>query len=246
MLLEDLPILIPSPIQKIELTILSEKKIKLYFKRDDLIHDWISGNKWRKLKYNLQYALKNNLTTIITEGGAFSNHIYAVAGACQLLGLKSIGLIRGEIDHLNPTIQFCEKRNMELISLPRQIYKNKEDIKKYVEQLSKNNSALFIPEGGTNTLALKGVGEIWNELSIQNKANPDYIVMSCGTGGTTAGLLGNQINNSKIISFSALKSDHLRNEILELAEYKNENLLIVNTDYHFGGYAKWKSELHTL
>ena len=236
-------LLLPSPLVSINLPLTIEKNIHLYIKREDLIHPWVSGNKWRKLKYNLDFALQNNIQTIITFGGAFSNHLYATAGACALLGIKSIGIIRGEIDHQNPTLKFCLEKNMTLIPVSRSAYREKEASKEIQDIIQKYPDAMVIPEGGTNQLALKGVGEIWDELNQQLTKTPHYITLSAGTGGTTAGLLSYNNYPTQIISFSALKSDHLEEEILSLTSYKNKEKLNMVNEYHFGGYGKWTDEL---
>ncbi len=236
-------LLLPSPLVSINLPLTIEKNIHLYIKREDLIHPWVSGNKWRKLKYNLDFALQNNIQTIITFGGAFSNHLYATAGACALLGIKSIGIIRGEIDHQNPTLKFCLEKNMTLIPVSRSAYREKEASKEIQDIIQKYPDAMVIPEGGTNQLALKGVGEIWDEINYQLTKTPHYITLSAGTGGTTAGLLSYNNYPTQIISFSALKSDHLEEEILSLTSYKNKEKLNMVNEYHFGGYGKWTDEL---
>ncbi len=236
-------LLLPSPLVSINLPLTIEKNIHLYIKREDQIHPWVSGNKWRKLKYNLDFALQNNIQKIITFGGAFSNHLYATAGACALLGIKSIGIIRGEIDHQNPTLKFCLEKNMTLIPVSRSAYREKEASKEIQDIIQKYPDAMVIPEGGTNQLALKGVGEIWDELNQQLTKTPHYITLSAGTGGTTAGLLSYNNYPTQIISFSALKSDHLEEEILSLTSYKNKEKLNMVNEYHFGGYGKWTDEL---
>jgi len=236
-------LLLPSPLVSINLPLTIEKNIHLYIKREDLIHPWVSGNKWRKLKYNLDFTLQNNIQTIITFGGAFSNHLYATAGACALLGIKSIGIIRGEVDHQNPTLKFCLEKNMTLIPVSRSAYREKEASKEIQDIIQKYPDAMVIPEGGTNQLALKGVSEIWDEINYQLTKTPHYITLSAGTGGTTAGLLSYNNYPTQIISFSALKSDHLEEEILSLTSYKNKEKLNMVNEYHFGGYGKWTDEL---
>lgn len=236
-------LVLPSPLVSVSLPLTIEKKIHLYIKREDLIHSWVSGNKWRKLKYNLAFAIQNNIQTIITFGGAFSNHLYATAGACALLGIKSVGIIRGEIDYQNPTLKFCMDKNMTLIPASRSTYREKEASKEIQNIIHKYPNALLIPEGGTNQLALKGVGEIWDELNHQLDTPPDYLTLAAGTSGTTAGLLSYNDYPTKIISYSALKSDHLQEEILSLTNDKNKEKLIMMTDYHFGGYGRWTDEL---
>ena len=106
-------LVIPSPIQEVNHSLLYKNNINLFVKREDLIHPFISGNKWRKLKYNLDYAKNNGIKKIITFGGAFSNHIHATAAACKEFGLDSIGIIRGEYDAQNPTLQFTKSCGMD-------------------------------------------------------------------------------------------------------------------------------------
>lgn len=238
--------LLPSPLQKIEIPLLLEKDIKLYIKRDDLIHPKVSGNKYRKLKYNLSEIKKNGKSKVITFGGAFSNHIYAVAAACYYEGLTSIGIIRGELDLQNPTLKYCKNVGMELIAVSRNSYKAKEDSPEIQAICSKYPDAVIIPEGGTNQFAIQGVSEIIDEIELSVMPIPDIIVLASGTGGTTAGLLSSDRLNSRILSFSALKTDYLKDEILKLINYKNAHRLDVKTDYHFGGYGKWTEELLTF
>jgi 1-aminocyclopropane-1-carboxylate deaminase/D-cysteine desulfhydrase-like pyridoxal-dependent ACC family enzyme len=234
---------LPSPLQQLRLTDINNKEINLYIKREDLIHPWVSGNKYRKLKYNLQEALKTNNQPVITFGGAFSNHLHAAAGVCYLLGIPSIGIIRGEIDHSNPTLTFCREHGMQLIPVSRSAYKLKEQSEEVHEILKSYPDATIIPEGGTNESALPGVSEIIDELALQMELMPDYIVLACGTGGTTAGLLASDKLNSQIIAVSVLKSYNQHKDILSLAGNKNADKLNVITDYHFGGYARWNDLL---
>ncbi|MBK8518527.1 MAG: 1-aminocyclopropane-1-carboxylate deaminase/D-cysteine desulfhydrase [Saprospiraceae bacterium] len=235
--------LIPSPMEQIENELLGNKNITLFVKRDDLIHPWLSGNKYRKLKYNIAQAKDHNKKMVITFGGAFSNHLYATAAACSLYGLQSIGIIRGDIDSDNPTIKFCIARGMKLIPVSRSSFRLKHESKEIQDIVSTYYDPYVIPEGGTNSFALKGVEELIHEINQQILLSPDYIILASGTGGTTAGLLTSDELRSKVISFSALKSDHLTEEILRLAGNKNNQLLTVISDYHFGGYGKWNNEL---
>ena len=232
-------LLLPSPLQPIKLA----DNLSVLVKRDDLIHPVISGNKWRKLKYNLDYILSNGLDHVITFGGPFSNHIHALAGACQLLRIRCTAIIRGEIDLHNPTLRFCRHAGMELISVSRSAYRLKEEDPGIKEILKSYHPACIIPEGGANELAMRGVAEITDELEDTLGDAPDYIVLSAGTGCTAAGLLLSDTLKSKVIVIPALKSNHLYSEILSMSKHKNKDLLFVNTDYHFGGYAKWNENL---
>jgi len=236
-------LIVPSPIQEVDFPLLKNKNIRLWIKRDDLIHPWVSGNKYRKLKYNLKSAIENKCKAIVTFGGAFSNHLHATAGADALLGLKSVGIVRGEIDLNNPTIKFCIERGMNLIPVSRAVYRLKENSQEIMELIQKYPDCYMVPEGGTNQLALRGASEIVDEIKIQWSEMPEIISLACGTGGTTAGILSANLLNSKVIAFSALKSSHLESEIKQLSDFKNADKLSVQTDFHFGGYAKWNTEL---
>jgi 1-aminocyclopropane-1-carboxylate deaminase/D-cysteine desulfhydrase-like pyridoxal-dependent ACC family enzyme len=217
--------------------------VTLVVKREDLIHPWVSGNKWRKLKYNLNHCIDEGFPGIITFGGAYSNHLYAVAGACHLLGLKSIGIVRGEIGLSNPTLNFCHRMGMKLISSPRSEYRHKNASPIIQDILNQYHEYYVVPEGGTNYLALEGVKEIHEELDTQLSYRPDYIICACGTGGTAAGLCLTDHHQSHIIAISALKTKHLGGEIQHLLNGFKHAPYTVIYDYHFGGYAKYNQSL---
>ncbi|MEM9990966.1 MAG: pyridoxal-phosphate dependent enzyme [Bacteroidota bacterium] len=230
-----------TPIQTIETPLLAEKKVQLLLKRDDEIHPEISGNKWRKLKYNLLAAKAQQLDTLVTFGGAFSNHIAATAAAGKTFGFKTIGIIRGErIMPLNPTLALAERCGMNFHFVDRTTYRNADRFA-LAQQLCEQ-PFYFLPEGGTNALAREGCAEIVAEMRTQLVDLPDYVTVACGTGGTIAGIIEGLKEESKVIGFSALKGDFLKDEVAALLPTSYMNWQI-NTDYHFGGYAKWKSPL---
>ncbi|MEM8523626.1 MAG: pyridoxal-phosphate dependent enzyme [Bacteroidota bacterium] len=229
---------LPSPVQELSDSLLQEKKVRLFIKRDDLIHPIISGNKWRKLKYNLEAAKAQKHNTLLTFGGAFSNHIVATAVAGQVYGFQTIGIIRGEeYLPLNPTLQLAKESGMKLIYVTRSEYRTKDRLALAKSLIS--TPFYFIPEGGTNQLALKGCQEILMENENQSF---DYICVSCGTGGTVSGIIQAAKTTQRVIGFSALKGDFLKQEITNLLDQKYDNWTL-QTDYHFGGYAKFKPEL---
>ena len=238
---------IPSPIQEIKDTRLKKSQLRLFIKREDLIHPTISGNKWRKLKYNLQQAKAQKHTTLLTFGGAFSNHIYAVAAAGKVFNFQTIGIIRGErMNPLNPTLQFALDQGMELAFVSRTEYRQKMD-PSYLQSLHKKWGTFYpIPEGGTNVYALQGCAEIAEEISQQMSPSPDYICTCCGTGGTMSGIIQGTDRSSHILGFAALKGNFLSKEIANLLAMNKvvsaTNWSIIN-DYHFGGYAKFNSIL---
>ena len=198
--------------------------------RLDLIHPEISGNKWFKLKYNLDQAKKVNKKTIITFGGAFSNHIAATASACKLEGLKSIGIIRGEeTSTINPTLSLATQNGMELLFVSREEYSQKNDYG-YMQRLRyMYPEAYIIPEGGDNLLGEKGCEEI---LTKETEAY-HYIFCSHGTGTTYRG-----------ISKSLLPHQELNVvNVLNFEAIANEPQTCMLNNYHFGGYAKHNKEL---
>lgn len=232
-----------SSIEKIDIQLLENKGINCYIKRDDLIHPEVAGNKWRKLKYNLLEAKTRNKSTILTFGGAYSNHIYAVAAAAEMNGFKSIGLIRGEEPKkYGHTLQFAVSKGMKLIFLSREAYR-----KKTIPNNLMKGDFYLIPEGGTNSFAIKGCAEIVDEVKEQlPEVDFDYWCTSCGTGGTIAGLITGLKGESQVLGFSALKGNFLEKEIrnhLSNHPKKETNNWKLITDFHFGGYAKHKKEL---
>ncbi|MCF7560590.1 pyridoxal-phosphate dependent enzyme [Sabulilitoribacter multivorans] len=217
-----------------------EKRVELFVKREDEIHPFVSGNKYRKLKYNLIEAKKLGIETLLTFGGAYSNHIAAVASAGQNLGFKTIGIIRGEelfdkMEH-NPTLNFAKQCGMQFKFISREIYQDKNS-NDFLSMLKTEFGAFYlIPEGGTNELAIKGCGEILND---QDKTF-DYICCSVGTGGTISGLINCSKPSQQVLGFPALKGDFLNEDISKFVSKTNWKLI---TDYHFGGYAKINEDL---
>jgi 1-aminocyclopropane-1-carboxylate deaminase/D-cysteine desulfhydrase-like pyridoxal-dependent ACC family enzyme len=234
----------PSPIQEIRNNALKSRDIRLFVKRDDLLHPVLSGNKIRKLKYNLIEARKEGYETLLTFGGAYSNHIYALAAAGEIYGFKTIGVIRGEkYDPLNPTLLFASSKGMHLHYMPRRAYKDKY-ASKTIEKLKHEYGEFYlIPEGGTNALALKGCSEIVEEIDIPF----DFITSCCGTGGTLGGIIAGLNGKQYAIGFPVLKNGaFLQRDIQDhIISYNNSVYLNwhLELDYHFGGYAKYTSDL---
>ncbi len=230
--------------QQIILPVLEEKNIELFIKREDIIHPFISGNKFRKLKYNIEEAKIKNKTTLLTFGGAFSNHILATAVAGALNGFKTVGVIRG--DELgnnlektlayNATLREAHNNGMVFEFISRDNYRNKLS-KVFIDSLiEKYNDFYLIPEGGSNNLAVKGCQEILQE----NDNQFNYICVAVGTGGTIAGLINAANSSQKVIGFPALKGNFLYDDIKRQI---NTNNFSLETDYNFGGYAKYNEKL---
>ena len=233
-----------TPLTEIYDPILIDKQIKLFIKREDLTDEFISGNKWYKLKYNLIEAEKPGYKTLLTFGGAFSNHIHATAAAGNKYGFRTIGIIRGE-EHLplNPTLESAQENGMIIEYLDRKSYRNKYD-KDLINRLkNKYDDFYLIPEGGSNHLAIKGCAEIISGI----ETNFDFICSACGTGGTLAGLILGLNSKSFALGFSVLKGGVFLYQNIRglLSHYQKENLnnWQINLDYHFGGYAKINNEL---
>ena len=241
------------PLDVLEDSLLNEKQIQLSVLRLDQIHPQMGGNKFFKLKYNLQEAQKLGFDTLLTFGGAYSNHIYATAAAGKHFGFKTIGVIRGE-EHLplNNTLEFATSSGMDLHYISREQYRLKNN-QEFTTQLKNQFGEFYlIPEGGSNALAVKGCAEIVSQIA----EDWDYICTPCGTGGTLAGLIMSLKSGQKALGFSALRGgSFLYEDVKNLMDiYHTDNQMIIGfseyweifTEYHFGGYAKKKPELLTF
>jgi 1-aminocyclopropane-1-carboxylate deaminase len=233
-------IVLPTPLQKLQSPIFDEKNIEVWVKRDDETHPAISGNKFRKLKYNLIKAEKLNKNKLLTFGGAFSNHIYALAAAANIFNFESVGIIRG--DELNkessPTLKFSSESGMKMHFLTRNAYRDKEALRGQFE----DKNTYFIPEGGSNAEALKGCAEMLDE--VLKEISPTHFCLAAGTGGTTAGVLSNANYKGKTYCFPVLKKGgFIKDEIEALITLEKDGKLHLFLDYHFGGYAKKTQKL---
>ena len=219
--------------------------VSLFIKREDELHPFISGNKYRKLKYNLAEAAKQQKNTLLTFGGAFSNHIAATAAAGFAYNLKTIGIIRGgelannvaETIQNNPTLKFASEHNMQFEFVSRAAYREKTSPEFIALLKEKYGDFYLVPEGGTNNFAVKGCEEILTEEDTKY----DVICCAVGTGGTISGIINSLKNHQKAIGFPALKGDFLQHEINKYILKKDNWSLCSN--YHFGGYAKVSEEL---
>lgn len=226
----------PTPYQTLD----TPYPVQITVKRLDLIHPQISGNKFFKLKYNLLEAQQLGFKQILTFGGAYSNHIAATACAAQLFGFQSIGIIRGDelqTQSLNPTLQTANDFGMQLRFVSRAEYRLRHDMDYQLQLKQHYPDAYIIPEGGTNTFALKGTQEI---LSPEDQTNYDVICCAVGTGGTIAGIIESSSNRQQVLGFSALKGEFLRHDIQQWTDKLNWSL---TDQYCGGGYAKTSPEL---
>jgi len=210
---------------------------EIYVKREDLIHPMLSGNKFRKLKYNLEQIARVGTKTVVSFGGAYSNHIHALAFACQVYEIKLHLFIRGdEVD--NPTIRFVHSCGAKCHFVPRTEYR----VLKERTQFSEWPGAAILPEGGSNPLAILGIQEMMKEIKV---LGAQYCV-SYGSGGTSIGMMSALKENESLHVFSSLKFPDFESTFTKkcltwkLTPKANTHLY---SNYHFGGYAKWTSEL---
>lgn len=225
---DNIPLQIPSPIEKLDLSAFDVQR-EVWIKRDDLIHPEISGNKWRKLKYNIEKYFRSECTSILTFGGAFSNHLYATAAACDRLNIPCIGIVRGsDVDLDNPTMEFCRNKNMKLVPVSRSEYFEKERSNKTYQLILENHS-LVIPEGGNNVDGVMGTKELFNELYTQldaiNTSKGYQIACPVGTGTTISGVFKSELSNQQVFGFMAAKDvaleKRLANNGIHLLKSKN-------------------------
>ncbi|WP_340064877.1 1-aminocyclopropane-1-carboxylate deaminase/D-cysteine desulfhydrase [Ascidiimonas aurantiaca] len=226
--------------EEVCLPLLQDKGVSLFVKREDTIHTYISGNKYRKLKYNVLEAFRLKKCCLLTFGGAYSNHIAAVAAAGKIYGFSTVGVIRGQelgdkTDN-NPTLRYARDCGMHLEFVSREAYRRKNDPDFQKELLTRFDNCYLIPEGGTNSLAVKGC----EEIVTGKDAEFDYITACVGTGGTLAGLINSSKENQKVLGFPALKGDFLKEDIRKFASKENWQLI---KGYEYGGYARVTREL---
>jgi 1-aminocyclopropane-1-carboxylate deaminase len=205
---------------------------QIFIKREDLIHPYISGNKWRKLKFNLLHYLKSNHDGIVSVGGAFSNHLVALAAACYKLHIPVVGIVRGEeLDKGNPTLNLCEKLGMKVVRVSFDEYASRYD-DDFISKFSTFQNPYFIAEGGSNELHLEGCREILQELQF----NPDFIVLPLGTGGTASALCQFE---SKVIAISPFKEAKVKIPFLSKISFPHQVIF----DYALNGYGRYNKEV---
>lgn len=232
----------PPKVQVINWPLAQKRGVEVAFLREDLLHPEVSGNKFRKLKYNLLSACQMGVNKLVTFGGAYSNHIAAVAAAARMFRFEAVGVIRGEeLDAKiseNPTLNFAKTQGMQLHFVSREAYRQKKS-PEFLAELQKEFGAFYlIPEGGSNALAVKGCTEILHD----GCATFDLVTAAVGTGATLAGLTLSAKSHQQVWGFPALKGNFLSGEICKFAGVDNGAFRLVE-DYHFGGYARCTPEL---
>ncbi|MEN0055388.1 MAG: pyridoxal-phosphate dependent enzyme [Mucilaginibacter sp.] len=227
-----------SPVQSISNPLFDKHDVKVFLKRDDLIHPMISGNKWRKLKYLLKAAQQQHKSHLVTFGGAYSNHLLATAAAAARFGFKATGIVRGEAVN-NDTLFLCKLHGMQLIFTDRESYRDKPAL--FAQYFGDDHDAFFIDEGGASAEGALGCSELVDELT----ETYDHIFCACGTGTTAAGIINGLKRHRLKTMFNAVPvfknggfiKDEIDRLLITPARYN------LHTDYHFGGYGKTNQEL---
>lgn len=227
-----------SPVHQITNPLFDEHSVKVFFKRDDLIHPMISGNKWRKLKYLFKKAQEQHKNHIVTFGGAYSNHLLATAAAAAKFGFWATGIVRGE-EVNNDTLFLCKLHGMQLIFTDRDSYRDKAAL--FYKYFGNNEGAFFIDEGGASAEGAQGCSELIDELTDAY----DHIFCACGTGTTAAGIINGLTNHQFKTRFNAIpvfkNGGFMKDEINRFLTTPVE--FDLHTGYHFGGYGKATDEL---
>ncbi len=242
--------LLPSPTDEIHLKACNNRNIKLFVKRDDLIHETISGNKWRKLKYNVKQCQAMKHDGILTFGGAYSNHLLATAAACHMAELKSIGLVRGEELTIasNHMLKQCAGFGMQLVFISREEYAFRNEKEYHEELVLKYPGSMVVPEGGANYYGMIGCQEIMTET----ENDFDFLFVAQGTTTTSCGILLSIPEKTKLLAVPVLKGFDSSTEMRRMFSYSGfpseiiDDLMAQITvlqDHHFGGYAKFNDML---
>ncbi|WP_286270029.1 1-aminocyclopropane-1-carboxylate deaminase/D-cysteine desulfhydrase [Thalassotalea hakodatensis] len=235
---------LPSPVQAIEHPLFTKHKLTVYVKRDDLIHPVVSGNKWRKLYYNLQHAKSLGYRGTLSFGGGYSNHLHALAYACQQQQIHAIGMVRGEQHYeTNTTLTQAKQWGMTLDFIDRKTYKLRHDETYLADLKARYPDHFIIPEGGSNSLALKGVSELCDELNSQVEF--DTIITPVGSAGTISGIIAGDKQQHNILGIAVLKqAEYLHEHIQSLLQshHCNAQNWQLFTNFHGGGYAKFCAE----
>ncbi|GAA2417353.1 pyridoxal-phosphate dependent enzyme [Streptomyces pulveraceus] len=236
---------LPSPLEPVEDERFARHGVRLLLKRDDLIHPELPGNKWRKLSLNLREAAGR---TVLTFGGAYSNHLRATAAAGRLLGFPTVGVVRGDelADRpLNPSLARCAADGMTLHFMDRATYRAKGDPEVLAGLLSAFGECCVIPEGGSNALAVQGCTELGREL----RGRADVVAVACGTGGTLAGLAAGLAPAQRALGVPVLRGGFLGDAVRELQRETfggPAGSWSLDERFHFGGYARTPPSLHAF
>lgn len=233
-----------SPIEQLNIDLFQQYNLNVWIKRDDLLHPIIAGNKWRKLKYNILEAKRQGYKQILSFGGAYSNHLHALAYACKINNLHSIGIVRGEQHYANNyTLRWARHWGMTLKFVDRITYKLRDNPQFINDLQAQYPEAFIVPEGGSNSLALTGIKEVIEELDQQ--LDYDYLITPVGSGGTLAGLIAADNNRHHIRGVAVLKQhNYLQKEVLKLLSSNSNEFTHwqILDEYHCGGYGRYSPQ----
>ena len=231
-------------IEPVHHPLLEKKDLQLFIKREDRLHPIVSGNKWRKLKYILQHVIETKHDHLISMGGPWSNHLHTLAWVGKELGLRTTGIVRGELpDEKSSTLIDIEECDMQLKFINRIEFRKLREFHEYNSEPADHYKGYWIPEGGANKLALRGIAEMVNEIDIPF----DTIALACGTGTTLAGVASALPTDKNAIGFAALKgASFLQNDVNNLLNDHDQKNWSINLDYHFGGFAKTDQKLFSF
>ncbi|MFF8877317.1 1-aminocyclopropane-1-carboxylate deaminase/D-cysteine desulfhydrase [Streptomyces flaveolus] len=238
---------LPSPLQEAVDDRFERRGVRLLLKRDDLIHPDLVGNKWRKLAPNLATA---HGRTVVTFGGAYSNHLRATAAAGRLLGLPTVGVVRGQElagRPLNPSLARCVADGMRLHFTDRSTYRRKAEPGTLAALLRAAGAedAVVVPEGGSNAAAVRGCRALGEELA----GHADVVALACGTGGTLAGLTAGLPRDRRTLGIPVLKGGFLTDEVRRLQQRAfggPRGTWSLDDRFHCGGYARTTPELDSF
>ncbi|AEY00573.1 1-aminocyclopropane-1-carboxylate deaminase [Oceanimonas sp. GK1] len=227
-------------LQPVQHSLLELYGLTLHIKRDDRLHAFISGNKWRKLKYVLRQALSEDAAGLLSFGGAWSNHLHALAAAGHALGLPTAGIVRGEAEYAgNPTLSDARGWGMQLEFVDRQTYRRRHDADFLAGLAARYPGFYLIPEGGSCELALPGVAELWQELP-----ECDELILPVASGGTLAGLLSARPAGTQVTGYAVLKGEGWLADTVHglYGPAADDNGWQLRLDHHGGGYARCSAE----
>lgn len=233
---------LPSPLQSFSFGQYPDTKILI--KRDDLIHPLVSGNKWRKLKYNIKFAQDHGFEGILSFGGAFSNHLYALAAASKLAGIRCKAMVRGDgFDKRNHTLKFLKDQGVDISFVDRSSYRKKTE-KDFLASLQKQYPDFYIvPEGGSNQLAIQGVTELMDEVYVNNDLGRLLVICGVGSGSTITGIVKGLKEGDRALGVLAVNDNSLPGKIkAELTELENQQLSL-DLGAHLGGFGKTNDAL---
>jgi len=235
-----------SPLQELSDPLFGDKGIKVVIKRDDLLRPF-GGNKGRKLKYAFEGFVRSGSKGMITLGGPFSNHIHAFSTLCAHFDNAGIALVRGEVDDLsNPVLSYARGCNVTLISLTRKEYAARYTDEFVAHIKAKYPDHYLIPEGGGSEAGLKGCVELGQEIAEGDGVAPNFVFVSAGTGATASGVASALPRHTKVMAISALRERIITNAFnrsISMVGLNEHAEIALNTDYHFGGFARWDKRL---